>query len=35
MSTDLTVPTGLQQNQQPVVDQDGNMSSLYLGSAPG
>ena len=35
MSTDLTVQTGLQQNPQPVVDQDGNPSSLYLGSAPG
>lgn len=35
MSTDLTVQTGLQQTQQPVVDQDGNPSSLFLGSASG
>jgi hypothetical protein len=35
MSTDLTVQTGLQQTPQPVVDQDGNPSSLYLGSTPG
>lgn len=35
MSTDLTVQTGLQPSPQPVVDQDGNMSSLFLGSTPG
>ncbi len=35
MSIDLTVPTGLQQTPQPIVDQDGNPSSLFLGSTPG
>lgn len=35
MSTDLVVQNGLNSNPQVVQDQDGNTSSLFLGSAPG